>query len=80
MKRTAASTSREMIDAERVLVSLDAYTHPDIGRPLQLVRNLSEPLGAFGQDLVCVPRGVSHDGEHVSDEAERNVLVEQIAH
>jgi hypothetical protein len=34
----------------------------------------------LGQQLIGVARGCEHDVEHLPDELERNVLVEEVAH
>lgn len=70
----------QVIHPEGVAVVLDAHTHPDVGRPVQVLRERGEPLGALGEYLVGVPGRVGHDLEHPPDEVQRHLRVEQIAH
>jgi len=64
---------------ERVAV-LDGDAHPQVRWPVQLVGYFAHPGGALGEDLVGVLWRVGYDGKYVSDEAERDAGMEQVAH
>src|SRR5690606_2579748 len=53
----------QMLSAKGVAVALDAHTHPHVDRPVKLGCNLSEPLRALGEHLICVLRRFCHDVE-----------------
>lgn len=70
----------QVIHPEGVAVVFYAHAHPDVGRPVQVLREGGEPLGALGEYLVGVPGRVGHDLEHPPDEVQRHLWVEQVAH
>ena len=70
----------EVVDAEGVAGVLHADAHPDVGWPVQIARDVAQPAGAFGEDLVGVLWRVGHHLEHPADEVERHVGMEEIAH
>jgi hypothetical protein len=70
----------KVINARKVRVTLDADTHPDIGRPFQPLGEPGETRGPFRQHLKPVPACAAHNVENALDVGERYSLVEQVAH
>ena len=70
--RVARALDRYGLGTSDIVVdeALDYLTHKELG----------QPFGALGQDLVTMPVGFVHRGEHLFDESERHVPVVQVAH
>ena len=64
---------------DRILI-LYGCTHPDIRRPLELLRVSFSNIGAFRQYLECVLRAFIHDGEQVLEETHGDLFMEGVTH
>lgn len=70
----------QAIRAPKVVSALDADAHPDVDRPGQARCEFEQPIGSLRQHLISVAGCVGHYREHVADERERHLLVEEVAH
>ena len=80
MNRTAALDLAEPVGAVHEPPVLDRHAHPDVRVPVELGRELGEPVVALRQDLEGVPVGLAHHVEHVLDVVVGDRLVEEVGH
>jgi hypothetical protein len=70
----------QMVGTEHVTVVLDTDSHPDVRRPVDLLRDGPQSARSLGQNLIGVLRANSHDIEHTANELQWDVIVEQVTH
>ena len=64
-----------MIDPISVIRVFHTYSHPDVIRPGEMVAQLKQPFGPFGQHLKNMPVRLPHDIENTLDEIAGNIPV-----
>lgn len=70
----------QVVGAADPALVLDRHAHPHVRGPREPRRDLDEVLVTLRQNLEGVLARLSHHREHLLDELERDVRVEEVAH